>query len=75
MTAPYLQVPHASHLHVVYGHIVYLKEDQNRKPTTSGGLCRCTNQAATPSAHALHIDRCEAIPATIQLQVGCYLQR
>ena len=34
MMAPYLQVPHASHLHVVYCHIVYLKEDQNRKPTT-----------------------------------------
>jgi hypothetical protein len=47
MTAPYLLVPRASHLHVIYGHIVYLKEDQNRKPTTSGGLCRCTNQAAT----------------------------
>ena len=29
MTAPYLQVLRASHLHVFYGHIVYLKEDQN----------------------------------------------
>ena len=47
MTAPYQQVLRASHLHVIYGHIVYLKEDHNRKPTTSGGLCRCTNQAAT----------------------------
>ena len=47
MTAPYLQVPRASHLHVIYGHIVYLKEDQYRKPPTSGGLCRCTNQVAT----------------------------
>ena len=28
MMAPYLHVPHASHLHVVYGHTLYLKEDQ-----------------------------------------------
>ena len=26
--APYQHVPHASHLHVVYGHLLYPKEDQ-----------------------------------------------